>query len=331
MSLSARKPLIFVFVLGAFALAALMVYFFGGRESLSRHETFLVYFDDTVHGLVPGSQVKFKGVPIGSVQSIRLDYRQPGGDRRVPVLIQLNVDRLQHQLGVLEDLSDPAVLAAQVHRGLRAEMQVEHYVTGEMSVELEYHSPVPAFVPVTTPPGLSAYPVMPSVPSEDVANFQKAQDIISWLPTYDFKGEIEKVGDKIDSATTMVSVIPYAEYNQHIRQALGPLVNFNFPSWQRNFDNFFSRLDNYQGAIGDANRLFYSESQDFVAMNGQARSQLQQWDANLAALRAALQPTDPSLAHLTHNFEQLSGDMKRLTDKLNAFEQQPSLLDKVAP
>ncbi len=331
MSLRAHKPLIISFVLGAFALAAIMVYAFGGRDVASRHEYFLVYFDDTVSGLVPGSLVKFKGVPIGMVQAIRLNYRTTSDDRRIPVLIQINADRLQRQLGVLEDMSDPEVLADRVHRGLRAELDVEHYVTGQMYVELEFHSPPPAFIPTVLPPGLPIYGVIPTIPSEAVADIKEAQEVITWLPTYDFKGEFDKVGDTIDSISTKVSALPYAEYNQQVQHALVPLNRFNFNGWQRNFDNFFARLDRYQNAIGQANQEFYADSQDFVSMNVKARSQFQQLDTNLETIQSALQPGDPSLDHLAHNFEQLTKDLQNLSNKLNAVEQQPGILDKMSP
>jgi paraquat-inducible protein B len=331
MSLRARKPFILSFVLGALALGAVMVYSFGGRDIFAPHATFLVYFDETVSGLVPGSLVKFKGVPVGEVKSIRLDYRTSTGDHRIPVLIQINVDRLQHKLGVLEDVADPEVLANRVKRGLRAELDVERYVTGLMYVELDFHTPPPPFVPTTPPSGLPIYGVIPTVPSEAVADLKEAQDVITWLPTFDFKGEIEKVGDQIDSATNVVAAIPYAKYNQAIQRTLGPLTRFNFPAWDRNFNNFFNRLDRYQTAIGEANEQFYAQSQDFVAMNGQARGQLGQFDAKLAALRSALSANDPSMSHLTHNFEQLSKDLQNLTNKLDAFEQQPGVLDRMTP
>ncbi len=329
MSLRARKPLIFTFVLGAFALGAGMVYFFGGRELVSRHESFLLYFKDSVNGLVPGSLVKFKGVPIGYVDSIRLDYRQPG-THDIPVLIQLNVDRLHRRLGVMEDLANPAVFAAQLRRGLRAEMDADSYVSGQMFIELEFYNPPPPYPPVSSPPGKPPIAVIPVLNTGAIADLQKVQDFATWLPTFDFRAEVEKFGGKVDNLATAVSVIPYAEYSRRIQRTLGPLDRFNFDRWNRGFDNFFSRLTRYQGGLESANDLFYAQSQDFVTMNRQTRDQFQQFDNLLASLRDSLHPDDPALAHLAHNLDQLSQDMARLTGKLNAMEQQPRLLDKLA-
>lgn len=329
MSLRARKPLIFTFVLGALALGAAMVYFFGGRELVSRHESFLLYFKDSVNGLVPGSLVKFKGVPVGYVEAIRLDYRQPGR-HDIPVLIQLNADRLHRRLGVMEDLADPAVLAAQLRRGLRAEMDADSYVSGQMFIELEYYSPPPPFTPVTSPPGKPPLAVIPVLSSGAIADLQKVQDFATWLPNFDFRDEFEKFGGKVDAITTTVAVIPYAEYSLRVQRTLGPLDRLNFDRWDRGFNNFLARLTRYQDALESANDLFYAQSQDFAGMNHQTRDQFQQFDNLLAALRDSLHPDDPALAHLAHNLDQLSQDMARLAGKLNAQEQQPRLFDKLA-
>ncbi len=214
MSLRARKPVILVFVAGALALGAVMAYFFGGREDFSRHESFLLYFDGSVNGLGPHSLVRFKGVPIGTVESVRLHLRPTDGDRRVPVIIQLNVNRLQHQLGVLEDLSDPAVLASQVRHGLRAQLQTDKFTTGSMFVELEYFPKEPP--PATTAP-TGDWLEIPTIPSHAVAGLRKIQDIALWLPTYDFRVKLGQVSDYLDSLNNRVSVIPFAEISPEAR------------------------------------------------------------------------------------------------------------------
>ena len=327
MSQRARKPLIFVFVLGAVVLGEAMIYTFGGREIFARHESFLLYFNDTVSGLGPGSLVKFKGVPIGTVQTVRLSFQTATGDRRVPVVIQLNSDRLQNQLGVLEDLSDPEVLAGQVRRGLRAELHIESYATGGMYVGLDYnpHAPPPAALPAA-----SDWPIIPTVPSAVVTRLQKIQDVIAWLPTYDFRAKITQAGDALDSLRTTVSVIPFAEYHQKIVDAFAPLTQINTGAWPQKLSTFLGRLDVILDKITLANNDFAASSQSFSALNQQSQAQLRQVDDFLAAFRDDLRPEAPWLDHFTHNLQQLQGDMQRLTEKTNAFEDNPRLFAKPA-
>jgi paraquat-inducible protein B len=314
-----------LFVLGAAMVGTVMIYAFGGRDIFARHETFLLYFGDSVSGLGPGSPVDFMGVPIGTVKSVRLDF-QPGGDRIVPVVIQLNADRLQRQLGVLEDLSDPAVLASEIRRGLRAQLQTDSYLTGGMFVELEYRPKEPM-----AQSALGAdLPVIPTIASAAVSGRNKIQTVVAWLPSYDFKSEISQAGDFIDALDSKLAVIPFGEYHQKAVAALAPMAQFDGPDWQRRFNNFLARLNNYHDSIALADQQFLSSSQDFVGMNHAARQELQQADDALAHARTQISASDPSLAHLTHNFEALASDMANLTAKLNATEQQPAVFTKVA-
>jgi paraquat-inducible protein B len=302
-----------------------MVYTFGGRQIFTRHERFLLYFDDTVNGLAPGSLVKFKGVPVGSVDSIRLNFNA-SSDHRIPVLININADLLQRQLGVLEDVSDPAVLAAEIHRGLRGELDRESFVTGGVFVSLNHYPQAPAPKPETD---AGNFAVIPTVPSSWVADIQKAGDIISWLPTYDFEAEIGQVGDRLDKISSVVSAIPYAEYHQHIVDAVQPLADFNMEKWQRNLDYTLLHFDRGQAAMAIASQQYSAASQDFVTMNTATRQNLAQVDTDLAAVRTQLNPAAPWLEHLTHNLKELSSDMGNLTRKADNLEEQPAILPKL--
>jgi len=327
MSLRPRKPLVLTFTLGAFVLGALMVYVFGGREIFTRHEQFLLYFDDTVNGLAPGSLVKFKGVPIGSVDSILLKFRDTSAAHRIPVLIHLNADLLQRQLGVLEDLSDPAVLAAVIHRGLRAELDVEHFTTGGMFVSLDFHPAAAMPKPVA---GIAGIAVIPTVASAALAHMNWAEKKIAWLPTVDFQAKIGEIGDQLDKIGAIVSAIPYAEYHQEIVDVTKPLADFNFPVWQRDLNDMLARFDTGQQAIAAGSQQYSAASQDFVNMNTAVRQNLAQTDADLTHLRTQLAPTAPWLKDLTQNLQDASAVMQNLTHKTNNLEEQPDILPKLA-
>jgi paraquat-inducible protein B len=326
MSQRPRKPLVLTFVLGALALGALMIYSFGGRMIFTRHEQFLLYFNDTVNGLSPGSPVKFKGVRIGSVDSIRLNFRT-SSDHRIPVLIKLNADLLQRQLGVLEDLSDPAVLAGEVHRGLRGQLNRETFVTGTVFVSLDYY---PQAVAPKTEPDAGNFAVIPTVPSTWVADIQEAEKIIAWLPTYDFETKASQMGDRLDQLTAKVAAIPYAEYHQKVIDTLHPLADFNMRNWQRNLNYTLLHFDNGQQAIASAGQQYSAASQDFVSMTTTTRQNLSQTATNLAALRLQLNPAAPWLDHLTHNLKELSSDLQNVTRKADNLEEQPDILPKLA-
>jgi len=319
MSLRARKPRVIVFILGAFLLGALMVFSFGGRNLISRHETFVLYFGESVSGLRQGSLVEFKGVPIGLVESVH----EPGKSQRVPVVIQLNADRMHQQLGDLASIADPTALAAEVRRGLRAQIEVESYVTGGMYVELDYHAKAPPPSPNETGPD-----VIPTLPSKSVANLQFTQDTIAWLPTFDFKAEIAKAGDNVDSLTTKISVFPYAEYSQKIIDALKPVAHLDIPSWQQTENNALGRLNEYQDAIATGNDRFSTQSEYFMIGSQNIRQNLDQINTNLVEVRANLQPGASWFTDLDQSIKDIGAQLQRFGDKANAFEDQPDVLNR---
>jgi paraquat-inducible protein B len=327
MSLRPRKPLVIFFILGALALGAMMIYSFGGRDIFTRHEQFLLYFDDSINGLAPGALVKFKGVPIGTVNAIRFNFRATAADRRIPVLIKLNADLLQRQLGELEDLSDPVVLADEVRRGLRAELDMQRYATGEMFVSLDYY---PQAATPAPEPGAAGFAVIPTVSSSTLAHMGWVEKQIVWLPTVDIEAIVGQAGDYLDKLSTTVSAIPYAEYHQKIMDATEPLADFDFPAWQRNLNGMLAHFDEDQQAIAAASDQYSDASRDFVDMNTSAREVLAETDTKLAAIRSQINPAAPWLKNLTTNLKTFSSDLGNLTRKTDNLETQPDILPKLA-
>jgi paraquat-inducible protein B len=91
-----------------------------------------------VNGLVVGSPVKFRGVPIGSVSQIRLGL--PGlsaADIRIPVWYTLDLDTISGYQGRRFRL-DRQRFGELVAAGLRAQLQTESFVTGVLFVGLDF-------------------------------------------------------------------------------------------------------------------------------------------------------------------------------------------------
>jgi paraquat-inducible protein B len=123
---------------------------------------FLVYFDGSVRGLKPGAPVEFRGLRLGSVTDVRIDFDLATNRIRIPVTLEIEPQRL-----VAYDPTRP--LATEDHRvmiqlvsqGLRAQLQTGNLLTGDLLVEL-------AFVPNAPPAQLDTsgpVPVIPSVPN----------------------------------------------------------------------------------------------------------------------------------------------------------------------
>jgi paraquat-inducible protein B len=129
-----------LFVVGAIVLAVIGVGALGGRQMLQTRTTFISYFDESVNGLDVGAPVKFKGVPIGEVTDIKLRVDLEDETFQVPVEYAIDLEPVTDTTGAPLKLDNPRRLREQIENGLRAQLQLESFVTGKLYVELTYVS-----------------------------------------------------------------------------------------------------------------------------------------------------------------------------------------------
>lgn len=123
---------------------------------------YLVYFDGSVRGLSPGAPVEFRGITIGTVTSIGLEFDPKQARIRIPVTIEIEPQRLIPDLTQQEiESQQHRSMAELVRRGLRAQLQTGNLLTGELFVDLTF---VPAAAPVELDTA-GPVPVIPSVPA----------------------------------------------------------------------------------------------------------------------------------------------------------------------
>ena len=143
MSKKANYSLIGAFVIGAVVLAAAAVVILGGGKFFKEKQQYVMYFEGSVKGLSIGAPVVFRGVKIGSVTDIRLRARPEEQTIEIPVFIEVlpgkfetegeeqpDVDRPEEPGGYYKELLDA---------GLRARLQMQSFVTGQMMIELDFH------------------------------------------------------------------------------------------------------------------------------------------------------------------------------------------------
>ena len=77
MSGRSSKFLIGLFVITGLMIGAIIIIWAGASDLFMKGSTYVSYFDESVQGLQNDSAVKYRGVEIGKVESIRVapDYR----------------------------------------------------------------------------------------------------------------------------------------------------------------------------------------------------------------------------------------------------------------
>jgi paraquat-inducible protein B len=116
------------------------------KEPDGPEETMLMYFDQSLRGLNPGATVEFRGVVLGEVKSIGIEYDPKTRALRMPVLVQIYPDRLGRRMTGDDPFSTKAKprenhsqrLQYLVSQGLRAQLQPGNILTGQLYVALDF-------------------------------------------------------------------------------------------------------------------------------------------------------------------------------------------------
>lgn len=167
MSLRASPTAIGLFMIGAALLSVVGVASLATSSWRGTESTFVSYFEESVNGLDVGAAVKFQGVPVGRVTDLLIQIGNRDRTFQVPVQYDVDLTRLTSVTGDFVDLSDTLVLREQIDAGLRAQLQMESFVTGQLYIELVYRSAVTAPLVETHPVDFPEIPTSPSL----MANF----------------------------------------------------------------------------------------------------------------------------------------------------------------
>jgi len=159
MSRRANPTAIGLFLIGAIVLTVIGVVTLASIAWFRPMSTFVSFFEESVNGLDRGAAVKFQGVPVGTVTELKIQIDETNKAFQVPVVYEIDLDRLTTELGAFIHLDDPDVLRRQIADGLRAQLQMESFVTGQLYIELKYRSDA-------APPELESRPTAhPEIPT----------------------------------------------------------------------------------------------------------------------------------------------------------------------
>lgn len=107
------------------------------EKQYTRKKQYLIYVEGSVRGLVVGSPVTLLGIHAGEVIDLRLEYDLRDGSFKIPVLIELESDRLTivgketgAGLPTIEDL---------VSRGLRGQLRSGNLITGKLLIDFDMY------------------------------------------------------------------------------------------------------------------------------------------------------------------------------------------------
>lgn len=128
-----------------------------GQTRYSLKNRFIVFFEESVAGLAPGSPVEFRGIQIGEVEDVQLEVEQVSSQIRVPVVIEIEPERLG-LTGLIGEEAGLGQMEELVAKGLRARLATSNLLTGRKAVDFEI---LPNAAPASIRFGES-YPELPT-------------------------------------------------------------------------------------------------------------------------------------------------------------------------
>jgi paraquat-inducible protein B len=121
------------------------------RQPDTEVRTFTMYFAGSLRGLSVGAPVDLRGITIGEVKSLSVDYDRDAGTLSFPVQVDIFPQRIRgrnrhtdHPLGIDEasDSASRALIDSLVAHGMRAELKTGNLLTGQKYVALDFHNEV---------------------------------------------------------------------------------------------------------------------------------------------------------------------------------------------
>jgi paraquat-inducible protein B len=170
------------------------------EAQITQRNPYLVYFDGSVRGLSVGAPVEFRGIRIGSVADVRMVIDEKDETVSIPVLIQLEPQRITIDNPLFDQTDRYAAMADLVVRGLRAQLQLGNLLTGELYVALDFHPDAePAILNMD-----GRFPELPTIPTDLEAIAKSINNVLKGIAALPLA---ELVGDMSDTAKSLKALV----------------------------------------------------------------------------------------------------------------------------
>lgn len=302
------------FIVGALVLVFIALLFFSGGQLFSPKKRVIMYFEGSVQGLQVGAPVKLKGVVLGEIVDIQINFQNDDQPLMTAVTADLVLKRINRKgTGV-----GSKFLTEAIDNGMRAQLNFQSFLTGLLYVELDFF------------------------PDSQLKLYNFQDDFLE-LPTVatDFE-EISKnlqdmnVKGLIDNLDNLILQVNKIVVSGSIQETLGSINRA-----ANSFDKTAQHLDSEVAELSkNLNSTSIELTQLLKTLNNQTPQLAQQLNQNLAALQKSLDQFTKTAETINHVFSedaplvnQLHTTLQDISTSARAFrslgetlEQQPEAI-----
>jgi paraquat-inducible protein B len=293
----ANPRLIGLFVLGALALAVVLVLMFGSGRYFTTTPTYVSYFQGSVHGLNVGAPVKLKGVIIGRVVDIRVEYDVDHDRVLTPVISQIDLGKIT-EIGGGRDGPRPLTLSELIDHGLRARLNQNNLISGQLYVDLSFLPAHPAILVGAEGIDLPEIPAVASGRDQLENVLEKAMADFRELPIKETVAatlrSLQQVESLLSAPETKASI---ANLNRTLEDLQGLI---------RHVDSKVDRLaGSFTGTAEESEKLVKNLNQRIVPL--------------LETTQRTLNTTDRTLNTIADTFSRANGTLGTVDSTLETF------------
>ncbi|MBT3767154.1 MAG: MCE family protein [Rhodospirillaceae bacterium] len=137
----------------------------GSREEIKEasyveKRPIIMYFDGSVRGLALGAPVEFRGIKVGEVTDVKLEFNAKKNIFQIPVIAEIEPERFTI-LGERNRSAYENQLETFVQKGMRAQLKTGSFLTGQLFVDLDFHPKAAARLIG----GDNLFPEIPTIPT----------------------------------------------------------------------------------------------------------------------------------------------------------------------
>jgi paraquat-inducible protein B len=310
------------FVVGALALAVVAIAAVGSGRLFSKHYKYVLFFPGDVSGLRVGADVRFRGVPIGSVRAIRLNIEgtpstllaNTSEEPRIPVIIELDQTQIALRGGRF-DLASAQKLQDAVNNGLRGQLRLDSLLTGLSYVSLDMipNAPLVLYLPQG-----SRYQEIPTVKATLEQARGTLERLIAKMDEADLPGMMTAASSAMKGFEQLVTspglhaaVESLNGTEQHLSSSAQEIG--------RTAVRFRVLADNVNSGVSPLMSTLQGASQ-------KARDTMTSADQTMVALRTTTEPASPLIYRMNKTLDDVSNAANAIQELADYLKRNPSAI-----
>lgn len=316
MSKKASPTKVGAFVLIGAAILVMTIALLGSARLFSRPVPMILYYRNSVNGLVVGSPVKYKGVTIGQVRSISLAAVPESNSLLIPVVIEIDAKAFQGDGSNELPLTNPTRLREAVDKGLRATLETESLVTGRLYVSLDVF-------PLAGPPVYVGSKKYPEIPTQSTG----LVEFIKNLSKIDLPTMVSQLNEILSKLNTSLGQLKVKELNDRLASVLTSVDSLlTSTKWTETVDSFRQTSDKAREVLGMLEEEIHPIGSNLASISDSAAKTFTELQKASADLRRVLASESPVMSELQHALEETSLAARSLRQLADELDRNPSSL-----